>query len=46
MNTFDYDAKYNGKSKEITPADLDDQVTNNIKELTKEIWCFKYEGYC
>ena len=35
---FDYDAKYNGKSKEITPADLDEQVTNNIKDLTKEIY--------
>ena len=36
---FDYDAKYNGKkSKEITPADLDEQVTNKIKDLTKEIY--------
>ncbi|MAJ05434.1 MAG: D-alanine--D-alanine ligase [Crocinitomicaceae bacterium] len=35
---FDYDAKYNGKSQEITPADLDEQMTNNIKDLTKEIY--------
>ena len=35
---FDFDAKYNGKSKEITPADLDAKVTNNIKDLTKEIY--------
>ena len=35
---FDYDAKYNGKSKEITPADLDEQMTNKIKALTKEIY--------
>lgn len=35
---FDYDAKYNGKSKEITPAELDEDVTNKIKELTKEIY--------
>ena len=35
---FDYDAKYNGKSKEITPANLDEQMTNNIKDLTKEIY--------
>ena len=35
---FDYDAKYNGKSKEITPADLDEEMTNRIKALTKEIY--------
>ena len=35
---FDYDAKYNGKSKEITPADLDEEMTNKIKALTKEIY--------
>jgi D-alanine-D-alanine ligase len=35
---FDYDAKYNGKSKEITPADLDEEMTDKIKALTKEIY--------
>ena len=35
---FDYDAKYNGKSKEITPVDLDEEMTNKIKALTKEIY--------
>ena len=35
---FDYDAKYNGKSKEITPAELDEEITNKIKVLTKEIY--------
>ena len=35
---FDYDAKYNGKSKEITPADLDAEKTNKIKSLSKEIY--------
>ena len=35
---FDYDAKYNGKSKEITPADLSDFMTNKIQSLTKEIY--------
>lgn len=35
---FDYDAKYNGKSKEITPAVLDEEMTNKIKALTKEIY--------
>jgi D-alanine-D-alanine ligase len=35
---FDYDAKYNGKSKEVTPADLDSQMAKNIKELTIKIY--------
>jgi D-alanine-D-alanine ligase len=35
---FDYDAKYNGKSKEITPADLTDFMTNEIESLTKKIY--------
>ena len=35
---FDYDAKYKGKSKEVTPANLDSQMTKNIKELTKNIY--------
>ena len=34
---FDYDAKYNGNSKEITPADLE-EMTNKIQSLTKEIY--------
>ena len=35
---FDYDAKYNGKSKEVTPADLTGAMNNEIKSLTKEIY--------
>jgi D-alanine-D-alanine ligase len=35
---FDYDAKYNGKSKEITPADLTELMNNEIQSLTKEIY--------
>ena len=35
---FDYEAKYHGKSKEVTPADLDIEMTNKIKALTKEIY--------
>ena len=35
---FDYDAKYNGKSKEVTPADLTDLITTQIQSLTKEIY--------
>ena len=35
---FDYDAKYNGKSKEVTPADLDNQLVKSIKELTIKVY--------
>ena len=35
---FDYDAKYNGKSKEVTPAELTDFMTNEIQSLTKKIY--------
>ena len=33
---FDYDAKYNGKSKEITPAYLDMEMIIKIQSLTKK----------
>ena len=35
---FDYDAKYNGKSKEVTPAELEDLTTTNVQLLTKNIF--------
>ena len=35
---FDYDAKYNGKSKEVTPAELTDLMTTQIQSLTKKIY--------
>ena len=35
---FDYDAKYNGKSNEITPAELDEEMTLAIQSLSKEIY--------
>ena len=35
---FDYDAKYNGKSKEVTPAELNYETTEKIKSLTKYIY--------
>ena len=31
---FDYDAKYNGKSNEVTPAKISDELTSSIKALT------------
>ena len=35
---FDYGAKYNGESNEVTPADLDVDMTNKIKKLTHLIY--------
>ncbi len=35
---FDYDAKYNGKSEEVTPADLNNKATIEIQSFTKEIY--------
>ncbi len=35
---FDYEAKYLGKSQEITPARISDEMTLKIQELTREIY--------
>tara|TARA_B100001113_G_C21082942_1_gene610764 strand:+ start:110 stop:1063 length:954 start_codon:yes stop_codon:yes gene_type:complete len=35
---FDYDAKYNGKSQEITPARLSIQLTSEINKTTIDIY--------
>jgi len=35
---FDYEAKYHGKSQEITPARISDEMTLEIQELTKDIY--------
>ena len=35
---FDYDAKYKGKSKEVTPADLTNSMTAQIQSLTKDVY--------
>jgi len=35
---FDYNAKYNGEVKEITPADLNDKMTEQIQKLTSQIY--------
>jgi D-alanine-D-alanine ligase len=35
---FDYDAKYHGKSKEVIPADLDNEMTSQTQFLTQEIY--------
>lgn len=35
---FDYDAKYNGFSKEICPADLSAELTASVQETSKRIY--------
>lgn len=35
---FDYAAKYDGESQEITPARLDDDTTRRVKTLTSAIY--------
>lgn len=35
---FDYDAKYNGESDEITPARISDELTNRVQALTSAIY--------
>ena len=35
---FDYEAKYEGKSKEITPANISEIQKKNVTELSKKIY--------
>ena len=35
---FDYDAKYNGKSREETPAKIDEELANDIKIMTRKVY--------
>ena len=35
---FDYEAKYNGKSNEVTPAKISDELTARIKVLTIHLY--------
>lgn len=34
---FDFDAKYKGESNEITPAKISDELTKEVKEITKKV---------
>lgn len=34
---FDFDAKYKGESKEITPAPISEKLTNKVKNTTKKV---------
>ena len=35
---FDYEAKYNGKSNEVTPAEISNDLESKIKDLTYKIY--------
>lgn len=35
---FDYNAKYSGQSDEITPARLSDDMTEKVKEITRQVY--------
>lgn len=35
---FDFEAKYNGASNEITPADLPSKIANKVKATTKKVY--------
>ena len=42
---FDYEAKYEGKSQEITPADIDDEVKNVLHHRAKNLYeAFSLQG--
>lgn len=44
---FDYDAKYNGKSKELTPAPIDKNLSDRIQSLTEKIYkALNCSGVC
>lgn len=35
---FDYEAKYLGKSEEVTPANLSDEIKNSVEETAKKVY--------
>ena len=35
---FDYEAKYQGKSKEVTPAEVDETITNKVKSTAAYLY--------
>jgi D-alanine-D-alanine ligase len=44
---FDYDAKYNGKSQEITPAKLDEITLEKVQTMVKKIYQnLELKGIC
>lgn len=44
---FDYGAKYEGQSEEITPARVSDEVAQKVKEVTEKVYrVFELRGIC
>ena len=44
---FDYQAKYEGKSEEITPAKLDAEVVEKVNEIVEKLYSvFELKGVC
>lgn len=37
-NFFDYEAKYLGKSEEVTPANLSEEIKNSVEETAKKVY--------
>jgi D-alanine-D-alanine ligase len=37
-NFFDYEAKYLGKSEEVTPANLSEEMKNSVEETAKKVY--------
>ncbi len=37
-NFFDYEAKYLGKSEEVTPANLSEEIKNRVEETSKKVY--------
>jgi D-alanine-D-alanine ligase len=37
-NFFDYEAKYLGKSEEVTPANLSEEIKNRVEETAKKVY--------
>ena len=35
---FDFEAKYKGKSKEVTPAEIDEAIATKIREAAKQVY--------
>jgi len=35
---FDYEAKYLGKSEEITPANISEEIKNRVEETAKKVY--------
>ncbi|QLE01654.1 D-alanine--D-alanine ligase [Galbibacter sp. BG1] len=43
---FDYEAKYQGKSQEITPARISEEMTNKVTEVAKKVYTtLKMKGF-